>query len=448
MVIQMSPRGFLHVMFRHRWLFLLCFFGIFSLAATYSLVATRIYRSEAVLAVKFENDNQNGVPGAAITAQSSEHQEIINTNIRLLKSMDLLVALAAKFEPLKLYPRLAEDLNNPESLVDRARDQLAHDFKVTAERDSDVIDVSLDNPDAAVAPAALADLIGLFIERQTRLYRHTQSSLMAEQVEAARRRMGESQARLDSFVSKFGISSLEDELAALLRREMDAHTALDEQKSKMGEALGRRDAAAAALSGLKPEITLSDERSGYKAVDAESLIGDYRPHLARTGPNPVFQQTETDLVRASEDVDAARGAIKPLEQQLRQIEDRLQELNSRKAQYHALKMQSEADEKSYRTFVQRTDNSRVAEILNSQNVNAVAVLQRATMPMQPVWPKAKLTLGLALLLGCVFGVAASLISERLDETFSLPDQMEAVLGLPVLGAFQMSRALRSGRDAR
>jgi uncharacterized protein involved in exopolysaccharide biosynthesis len=433
-------------MFRHKWLFLSCFFAVFASATVYSLVLTRLYRSDAMLAVKFENENQNIIPGVAISAQSPEHQEIINTNVRLLKSTDLLTELITKFGALKLYPRLA-DVHDSVTLADLARAQLLSDLRVTADHNSDVIDVSLSNPDAAVASAALSDLIRLFIERQARLYRATQPEVMRDQVEMALRRLSESQTNLDSFASKFGISSLDDELSGLLRREMDMHTALDQQRSRLGEALGRRHGAATGLAGLNHQIVLSDENRGYKGVDDPgSLIANYRQHTAVTGPNPVSQQTQTDLVRADEDVQAARGSITALEQQLREIRDRLQELTSRRAEYQALKMQRETDEKSYRAFVQRANDSRVADALNGQNINAVVVLQAATVPMGPIGPRVKLILGLGLLLGCMVGVTASMISEMLDETFSLPDQVEAVLGLLVLGTLKQAPTA-SGRCA-
>ena len=109
-------------------------------------------------------------------------------------------------------------------------------------------------------------------------------------------------------------------------------------------------------------------------------------------------------------------------------------------------MQREADEKSYRTFVERANDARVADVLNGQNINAVVVLQAATVPMGPIGPRVRLILGLGLLLGCMFGVTASMVSEMLDETFSLPDQVEAVLGLPVLGTLKQVPTA-SGRGA-
>jgi uncharacterized protein involved in exopolysaccharide biosynthesis len=482
MIIDMSPRGLLYALSRHRSLLVTSIVMCFTTAAAYCLLATPIYRSEAAVVIKFANDNRNEVPGAAIAAASTEHREIINTNVRLLNSVDLLDNLLNEIGIANLYPKLAAaaaedraplsdrarrelvhvfdnllkelgianlypnlaaaaaDARTP--LSDLARRELVHDLSVTADRDSDVIELALENPDARIAATALSALIRLFKERQTQLYRNAQSWLMREQEAEARWRLSKSQADLDGFLSKFGISLLEDERYALLQLEMNTRSALGQQQAKFGEALGRQQAAAAALVKLTPEIALYDERSRYQAVDDPgSRIEQYRPAKVRRSPNPVYQETQTDLVRADEAADAARSAIKPLEQQLRQIEDRLRELASRQAEYHALTMQSEADEKSYRTFLQRADEARIMDALNSQNVSGAAVLQAPTVPAKPAVPKVGLILGLALLLGGLGGIAAGLIAEMLDETFSLPGQLEPVLSLPVLASFPMIRWL-------
>ena len=69
------------------------------------------------------------------------------------------------------------------------------------------------------------------------VYRSTQSWWMRDQVEDARRRLSLSQANLDKFVSKFGISSLDDERTALLQLEMNTRSELEQQQSKLAEGL-------------------------------------------------------------------------------------------------------------------------------------------------------------------------------------------------------------------
>ena len=480
MIIQMSPRGLSHVLFRHWRLLALCCVWMLVIASAYCVFAQKIYRSQSAVVVKFDSGSRTDLPNVAISAQAADRREIINTNVRLLTSADLVTDLLHRVDLEKLYPNLARTTSNAIPLIARAQTAFLNNLTVTPVRDSDVIEVALDNPDPETAASTLTEFVNLFVDRQTKLYRNIATSLIDEQVEDARRRLDQSQAKLDEFLAKFGISSLQDERAALLKLQTDTRGALGEQQAKLGEAQGRRAAVTASLATLKPTIELSDENDRNKPVDdARARLADlvarraelhnYQPdsvtlraldtqvdsaqkELAaanaisaarvRMGPNPVYQQAQTDLLRADQDVNSARGAIIPLEDQLHKIDARMTELGSREAEYHTLTLQQETDEESYRTFLQRNDDARVADALNQQKINAIAVLQSATVPVEAVRPRVGLILGLALVLGVIVGTAACFIRETFDETFSRPLQVEPVLGLPVLASFRAVGALQ------
>src|SRR5258708_5852843 len=53
MIIQVTPRGMLNTLFRHRYKFGSIFFLIFGLAVTYCAIATPKFESDAALLVKF-----------------------------------------------------------------------------------------------------------------------------------------------------------------------------------------------------------------------------------------------------------------------------------------------------------------------------------------------------------------------------------------------------------
>jgi succinoglycan biosynthesis transport protein ExoP len=162
----------------------------------------------------------------------------------------------------------------------------------------------------------------------------------------------------------------------------------------------------------------------------------------RTGPNPVYQQTQADLVREDEERKGTLAAVAPLQQQLDQITARLAELSSKEAEYHTLLLQRDTNEESYRTFLQKTDEARVADSLRSQNVTGIAMLQNPTLPVYPVLPRVRLIMVIALGFGLVGGVLACFALEMMDETFSSPEQIEPVLGLRVVGTFPNARPTR------
>jgi uncharacterized protein involved in exopolysaccharide biosynthesis len=476
MIFDITPIGLLNVLLRRKLLFFSLFLLPVVLAAAYCTLATRIYRSEALLLFKFASRNmgsRNNLPDVALPGESLERRSVINSNMKILMSDDLMLDLLSKIDVEKLYPKLASS-NSTVPLTERARLALFRDFSVGGDRESDVIEISLRNPNAEVAASTLTTLIRLFIDKQTKVYRSSEQGLMQKQVEEMQRRLAQSQDSLDKFVAKFGISSLDDERNSLLKLQVDARGALGQQQAKLGEAQGRRAAIVASLATLQPQIKLSDENDRYKAVDdARTRLSDlnarraelqnYQPdsqtmralstqiesaqrELAaasrnsetrvRMGPNPVYQQAETDLVRADQDINSARGAIGPLEKQLSRYDDRLAELNLRQADYHTLVLKRDVDEQGYRTALQRADDARVADALRQDNISGVSILQEPSTPMTPIAPRKAMIMGVSFPIGFLLAVVACFMSEMFVRTFAMPGQIETALRLPVLASFQ------------
>jgi len=63
----------------------------------------------------------------------------------------------------------------------------------------------------------------------------------------------------------------------------------------------------------------------------------------------------------------------------------------------------------------------------------VVELDRATLPTTPVFPRTRLTLLVAALLGLILGVAAALLRENLATRVETPEELERLAGVPVFG---------------
>ncbi|MBD7911786.1 YveK family protein [Clostridium cibarium] len=74
----------------------------------------------------------------------------------------------------------------------------------------------------------------------------------------------------------------------------------------------------------------------------------------------------------------------------------------------------------------KTSNELIA------NAN-VKVVESVTLPESPVSPNKKLNIAIALVLGFMAGVGLALLLEFLDNTFKDKEQIENIVGVPVLG---------------
>jgi uncharacterized protein involved in exopolysaccharide biosynthesis len=501
MVIQMTARGLLNSVFRQRRAFLSVFLLFVGLGTAYCIIATPIFESTSAFIVKFggrePSAGQMSMTSVSIPAEQAERREIMNTQALILASDDLLIDVIKQVGPLNIYPGppsifvqivhgIIDMLPIPRTpMTERQQlqdilERLTRDLRVDVEKDSNVVTIRLRNPDPDIAVDVLNKIVTQFRERQAQVYSGTESKFLADQVEEARAKLSASQLRLQQFLTDSAVNSLEDERTGLYLLQGQVQKDYVTAQARISEAESRRDSLLGSLKKVVETVSLSDEGDRYKSVDdARSRLADlvarraelhnYRDdsttvrdlvaqvHSAedqlnqrmhesvartRTGVNPVFQQIQIDLLRAEGDLRAARGSAEPMEGQLATIQKRLDEIAALLPHYQELVLQREVDEESYRTVMQRAEDSRIADALNRQNISSISVVQQPTVPVKPTLPRIPLIIAISLVAGVIAGFGASFALESMDEAFSLPDQVQPVTGLPVMAVFAAAQPPR------
>jgi capsular polysaccharide biosynthesis protein len=64
------------------------------------------------------------------------------------------------------------------------------------------------------------------------------------------------------------------------------------------------------------------------------------------------------------------------------------------------------------------------------------VVSPAVVPREPVRPKKRLNIALALFLGITGGLGLAFFMEYFDHTINTPDDLEKYTGIPVLGSIR------------
>jgi len=481
MIVEMTPRSLLNVIFRHRVKFILAVATCLFLAAAYCLVATPKYKSTAELLVRFGSGQQQtrlGTSGITpeITAQQQERKEIVNSQIALLHSRDLIADVLHTVGIARLYPKLANSGTAPE-VEQSAIEQLDHDLVTEGGKDSDVIDLSMLNPDPNIAAETLRAVIAKFQKREASIYQSQQLGFLQDQLQQARTQLTGSRNAVEDFKTKSGISSLDEERSLILHQRSDTQQKLVAEISLEQEAEQRYQRIEGSLKKLPYQITLGNESDRFKPVDdarerlselrqreyemslnyrdnsvpitnLRKQIGFAEDELARlskqgvarvrTGPNPVYQGLQTDALKAAGDEAAAGGARKPLEAELERLDARLDELGKKTGKLNELELQQQVDEENFRNYLQGVESARLTNDLNREGITSVAVVQEPTVPFKVAQPRIMFIMLIALVLGIAIGIAISFFSEMADEAFSMPNQIESVIGVPVLAVFPLS----------
>jgi capsular exopolysaccharide synthesis family protein len=139
----------------------------------------------------------------------------------------------------------------------------------------------------------------------------------------------------------------------------------------------------------------------------------------------------------STQVNVARMQERSLRDRMEQFRSAVSVENSAQVGLRALQTKARATRGIYESFLTRA--TQLANVAGIQEQDA-SLVSSARPPLGPSAPQVSRILAVAALLSLVFGVALACIIDRLRRGFSLPEEFEATVGLPLIGLLpQVSR---------
>ncbi len=153
------------------------------------------------------------------------------------------------------------------------------------------------------------------------------------------------------------------------------------------------------------------------------------------------------VISLSADIKAARDQEELLRQQLEALRTAVSTENSALMGLQVPQTKARATRRIYESFLNRA--TELANVAGIQEQGA-SLVSSARPPLSPSAPKTTRLLAVAALLSLVLGVAVACLIERVRNGFSLPEQLETALGLPLVGVIPNapSAALRGRSKGR
>ena len=108
-------------------------------------------------------------------------------------------------------------------------------------------------------------------------------------------------------------------------------------------------------------------------------------------------------------------------------------MNSNAILYNSIKIEVENKRELLNSLVEKQNETVVSARLGGLKTSNISIIDRAKVPKNPFYPKKKLNLLLALIMGLFGGVGLCFILEYLDNTLKGPEDVEKLTGLPSLG---------------
>jgi uncharacterized protein involved in exopolysaccharide biosynthesis len=125
------------------------------------------------------------------------------------------------------------------------------------------------------------------------------------------------------------------------------------------------------------------------------------------------------------------------------IKEELERLNTGEYQLTVIEREREIAEQDYLTHVKRRTESNMSEELDQRRIVNVAVLSPPDRPIQPVYPRKLMMMGISAPIGLLLGIALVLFTGYLSDVISTPRDLAGIGGFAYLGTFHLEEPLLS-----
>jgi succinoglycan biosynthesis transport protein ExoP len=196
-------------------------------------------------------------------------------------------------------------------------------------------------------------------------------------------------------------------------------------------------------------LTLLSQVAGHEAQLASSQGGGNPELLSVRAQRQKMQarlEREMANVVASldNDIKAEQAQTELLHHQVDQVRSAVSKENSALTELGVLQTKARALRSIYESFVNRA--TQLANVAGIQEQDA-SLVSSARPPLGPSSPQTTRWVGVAGLLSLVLSIALACLIERLRSGFSMPEQVEATLGIPLVTVVPtVSRATLRGRN--
>ena len=303
-----------------------------------------------------------------------------------------------------------------------------------------VLEISVTSEDAqkaaqlanAVAAAYIADQAATKARSASRV-----NSLLSGRLEVLRRQVTEAEARVEDFKRKHNIVATKKDQLENEARLARLGEELVKARSRAAAAKAKYDSVKAVLAaGAPPEATweavnspvISRLRADYaraagQAASLAETLGPRHPRLlaAKAQAQRIRRLIRDELSRLARSIkaeyEAARAEVKAIERNLRRVKNSAAMTNEARVRLRELEREAKARRKVFETFLLKSKESNEAQKLQMPDAR---IISPAEIPVSPSWPKKKMILGLAGLLGLGLGMALALVSGLRDRRRAAP----------------------------
>ncbi|WP_439394126.1 hypothetical protein ACRQ5Q_33140 [Bradyrhizobium sp. PMVTL-01] len=406
--------------------------GIFALQPKYEGIAL-VFASQSNSQDASGTTQKVSVKGASLV-RIAESDEVIHSAIEAVGMSKLFGGTPTM--PGSTFVHLRQffaggDYSAPASdALDAASFQLRNSLSIQAEPNSDVLRISFLDSRPALAAAFANAIARSLIDRYLELYSsHGASEFFTRQKERFDDELKEAAASLNDFQERTQTYSAENQRKLLLQRHSDLLNSMANTRGLIAQKKGELQDMLAQLEKLAP-VT----RSPYLS----SLVDSFKPDRSQdpsmlpfpTGkkdaPRPnfgvsdtppllmiqVYQQSMVNLFKINADLIGAQSLEKQQAMEAALLTDQLNKISNNEREFLVRQRALDQAAANSDLYSRRMVEEQINAELSAAKISPLKILQLATVPVRPAFPRYTLAIGSAELAALLFGFVGVLLFGR------------------------------------
>ncbi len=306
---------------------------------------------------------------------------------------------------------------------------------------------------AAILHSLVQNYISMNMERrfEASTYAH---NFLQERLQQIKAKLEDSEQQLITFARQEQIVNVDDNLNLVSPSLSSANMSLAEiNKKRVSAEAAYQQMLVTPSQGLSQVLS-----SAIVQTLKENLVkleAQYRDNLTLYKPGyPSLVRLHGDIESAKEaierevnnirasirsDYESAKVEENMLGKQVEHLKEEVLKTQDRSIRFNVLRREVDTNRQLYDSLLQRFKEVGVAAGVGNNNAS---VVDEATIPTQPFKPNLTLDIILALVVGLIGSGGLIFLFERLDDTFTRPEEIEKISGLPMLGVIPKIRQER------
>ncbi len=478
---SLSFRDLVLMIYRRRWLAMGLFAGIFLTVAVVTMLMPAVFMARSQVLLKKERVNNviSANESAAADVKPQLTEEVLNSEIEIIKSSYLLRTVLHKAELYKQLIIPPEDRQlSEDELLELGVATLKKTLECQIVPKSNIIQISYESEDPQLAARLVNEICRLYVDRHLQVHESEGVySFFQKQAEVLQDTVAQIASTLQEFEAENGLIAPDKQRELLLQQLKDYESqwrvarANAETAGKQAAFLEKQLAAApermqaqsdqvsqAAYEALLNQLAALKKRyeqllegeikpedpQGRLAKNLKARIAQMEEAVLRAENAPPLEVTSdinravldlsAELVRTRAGLIGYQAQEKELEGGIAQLKQRLKVLENAKLTHENLQRQLELHRNNYLLYAKKQEEARISEALDREKVANVSIIDPASVPIAAVRPNRKLNLALGLVLAMFVSLGTVLGLGFFDKLIRSSNDLERQLHLPLIVA--------------